>query len=170
MNAPRSVAPSDADDDEIARGDQLARQGEWSEALTAWRSALEGPQAARASERIGWFLVETGSAPERTVAASTRGIAHRALVAAVVAACLGTAVTILGSGRSGTEAMIVAIAAWLSFAASIGLTLLFSRKLAAPPPLLSDAEAFSVAMTRAAIVEHEEINRKAASRSAPVRE
>ena len=157
MVAPRSGSPSNADDDAIARGDRLARLGEWREALAAWQTALDGPEAARASKRIHWFLNETDDRSPGAVPKRTRRTAYRALLAATFAACLGTAATVLGTGRVGTESTVVAIAAWVAFAVAIGLTIIFARMLGTPtesPRTKSNyAEAIALALARAATVE-----------------
>ena len=175
MVAPRSGSPSNADDDAIARGDRLARLGEWREALAAWQTALDGPEAARASKRIHWFLDETDNRSPGAVPKRTRRTAYRALLAATFAAFLGTAVTVLGTGRSGTESTIVAIAAWVAFVVAIGLCLIFARMLGTPTESprtkSSHAEAIALAMSRAATVEPIEPDpEKGARRSSPVQD
>lgn len=159
MTAPRSGPPSNTVDTDVAQGDRLARLGEWSGALAAWQTALDGPEAARASKRIRWFLAETDDHTIGPTPEPNRRKAYRVLLAAMIAASLGTAVTVIGSGRSGTGGTLVAIAAWVSFAVTIGLTILFARLLAAPfdpqQPLSRDrdARAIAEAMTRARAVE-----------------
>ncbi len=174
MTAPGSIAHPNAPEGDIAQGDHLARNGEWSAALTHWRIALDGPDAARASERMRWFLRETGSDSLKPGSGRTRRPAYRALLAAAIAAGMGTVVTMLGIGRSGIEGTTIAAVAWTCFAVAIGLTLFFARLLMRPPDCMPsmpiDGEAIAVAMTRASAIERAETSRRSnAPRSFSVR-
>ena len=157
MIAPQAVSPSSGDDEDIARGDSQARLGEWSGALAAWQTALDGPEAERASKRIHWFLEETEQYRNGAASGRTRRMAYRVLMAATIAACLGTTATVLGSSRSGTEGTVVAISAWASFAIAIGLTLMFARMLGAPGGSShaerSVPEAIALTLSKASTVE-----------------
>lgn len=113
----------------IARGDNLARRGDWSGALTQWRQALDSGDATEASRRIRWFLRETGQDREAGGSPSARRRAYAALLGALVLSIAGTAITMIGIGRSGTESTIIAIAAWICFGFAIATVLVFAKLL-----------------------------------------
>ena len=144
----------------LAQGDRLARSGAWSAALEHWRSALEGPDAVEASRRICWFLQQTRDGAENAIAPeSPRRRAYRALLGATVATSVGTALTMLGIGRTGIESTVVAIAAWTCFALAAVLALLFARMLGSsrggPPTLTPGDHRVTVAIEAASTMDHQ---------------
>lgn len=113
----------------IANGDNLARRGDWSGALTQWRQALDSANATEASRRIRWFLTETGEDHDSGGSPRARKRAYAALLGAVLLSIAGTATTMVGIGRSGTESTIIAVAAWICFGFAIASVLVFAKLL-----------------------------------------
>ena len=158
MASPGETPASPEIERALAQGDRLARSGAWSAALEHWRSALDGPNAAEASRRIRWFLQETHHATGVSIPAGTpRRRAYRALLGATAATSVGTAVTMIGIGRSGIESTVVAIAAWTCFALAAVLALLFARLLGSsrggPPTLAPGDHRITVAIKAASTMD-----------------
>lgn len=130
MPGPSEVPDPIRTDNAIVRGDHLARLGHWTGAVDQWRNALNGPDAAEASRRIRWFVRETNNDPAgSTTDGFRRRHAYRYFFGAAVMSAVGTAVTLAGIGRSGTDSTLVAAAAWILFGIAVALSLIFARSL-----------------------------------------
>ncbi len=144
---------------DLARGDRLARQGEWSAAVAHWRVALGGRHAPEASQRIRWFLDQTKKSSNGAVTSRGRRKASHALLAAAAAAVAGTTVTLLGMAEPELNGTMVAIVAWMCFFGSMALMIAFTLRLESPSdrarPLLVDDPTVAAAGDRASNIERE---------------
>lgn len=153
--------PTNVEED-LALGDRLARQGEWSAAVARWRVALGGRHAPEASQRIRWFLDQTRKSSNGAVTSPGRQKANRALLAAVAAAVVGTTVTLLGMAEPELNGTMVAIVAWMCFFGAMALMVAFTLRLEPPVdrsrPLLVDDLDVATAGDRALDMEREHVH------------
>lgn len=130
MPGPGEVPDPIRTENAIARGDHLARIGDWTGAVDQWRNALNGPNAAEASQRIRWFVRETNNDPAGSTSGGfRRRHAYRYFFGAALISAVGTAVTLAGIGRSGADSTLIAAAAWILFGIAMALSLAFARSL-----------------------------------------
>lgn len=114
----------------IAEGDRAAARGDWPDAVGIWHALLESDQREAATQRIRWFLgeVESGKTVFRR-----RGPGSRLVLAiAFVCGMFATLAVLVAQGVGGTAATALASAAWLLYAVSASLAVVYAWRTGQP--------------------------------------
>ena len=115
--------------DPLTAGDTAAEYGWWPEAVAAWQRALSTPSRLDAIERLTWFVTwRSGRGPGRFNDVDHAPSALPSLLLSLACGFLGTAAVLVAEGMSGWLQTTVVGVAWLLYAVSAGLSLVFAAR------------------------------------------
>ncbi len=113
----------------VAEGDRAAARGDWPSAVGIWQGLLEGNERNAAIERIQWFLDEADSAQTDTAGFQLHCHGARFLLSiAFTSGALATATVLVARGESGATALTLASVAWLLYAVSAALAVVYAYR------------------------------------------
>jgi len=121
--------PVNGSADALAAGDAAATAGRWSQAVSAWQSALSTGSRDDAIERLRWFIAwrtsETGSQAD---VKSRLAPAAMALITSAVCGLFATACVFLADTVEGAAQAMLVTLAWGLFTAAGVLSIIYAQR------------------------------------------